>query len=208
MDQNLSAGTKQQVEEGIDIVRRGGIIAFPTDTVYGLGASIYNETAVRQIFTVKRRPLEMALPVLVASIEQLKDVTVTLPKVALYLAEYFWPGGLTMVLPKSEKVPDIVTAHENSIAVRVPDHPVPVAIIKGLGMPIIGTSANVHGKPSPVSAAEVRKQLGKKVDLIIDGGRSPGTRESTIIDLTGEKPVIIREGTITISELNRACKVI
>ncbi len=113
-----------------------------------------------------------------------------------------------MVLPKSEKVPDIVTAHENSIAVRVPDHPVPVAIIKGVGTPIIGTSANVHGKPSPVSAAEVRKQLGKKVDLIIDGGRSPGTRESTIIDLTGEKPVIIREGTITISELNRACKVI
>jgi L-threonylcarbamoyladenylate synthase len=123
------------------------------------------------------------------------------------LAQNFWPGALTLVLLKSKKVPDIVTANEKSIAVRIPAHAVPLALINRLGAPIIGTSANVHGKPSPVTAAEVRAQLGDKVDLIIDGGRCPGGKESTIVDVTGEMPVLLREGPVSFNEILRVCKV-
>jgi len=208
MAENLPEQLKQQVEKGTKILKRGGIIAFPTDTVYGLGASIFNETAVRRVFEVKQRPLDMALPVLIASAAQLRDVTVSLSEVVNCLARSFWPGALTLVLLKSEKVPGIVTANAKTIAVRVPAHPIPVALINRLGVPIIGTSANVHGKPSTVTAAEVRSQLGDKVDLIIDGGQCPGGEASTIVDMTGESPVILREGPTSFSEISRVCKVI
>jgi L-threonylcarbamoyladenylate synthase len=124
------------------------------------------------------------------------------------LAQNFWPGALTLVLLKSKKVPDIVTANGKTIAVRIPAHPVPVTLINRLGAPIIGTSANLSGKPSPVTAAEVRAQLGDKVDLIIDGGRCPGGEASTIVDMTGEMPVLLREGPVSFDEIMRVCKII
>jgi L-threonylcarbamoyladenylate synthase len=208
MPENLPEQLQQQIEEGAKILKRGGIIAFPTDTVYCLGASIFDEKAVRRVFEVKQRPFNMALPVIMTDVTQIKDVGVSLPEIATRLAQNFWPGALTLVIYKSKKVSDIVTANKNTIAVRVPDHPIPIAIINRLGVPLVGTSANVHGKPSPVTAAEVRSQLDDKVDLIIDGGRCPGGEASTIVDVTGEEPVILREGPIPFSEIKRVCKVI
>ncbi len=208
MTANLPEQLQQQIEEGAKILKRGGIIAFPTDTVYCLGASIFDEKAVRRVFEVKQRPFNMALPVIMTDVAQIKDVGVSLPEIATRLAQNFWPGALTLVIYKSKKVSDIVTANKNTIAVRVPAHPIPIALINRLGAPIVGTSANVHGKPSPVTAAEVRSQLGNKVDLIIDGGRCPGGEASTIVDVTGEEPVILREGPVSFSEIRRVCKVI
>jgi L-threonylcarbamoyladenylate synthase len=195
-----------QVEKGIEILKQGGIVIFPTDTVYGLGASVFNEKAVRRVFEVKNRPLSMALPVLVSGIAQLKEIVTDMPDIVDRLAKRFWPGALTLVLFKSGKVPGIVTADEPTIAVRIPAHLVPLALIEGLGAPIIGTSANISGQPSPVTADSARRQLADKVDLIIDGGTSPGGKESTILDLTKGKPVILREGPISLSDILRMTK--
>ncbi len=176
--------------------------------MYGLGASIYNEKAVRRIFEVKQRPLNMALPILVSGIEQLKTVAVNITGTVECIVKHFWPGALTLVLLKSAKVSGIVTANGTTVAVRMPAHTVPLAIIKGLDIPIIGTSANLSSKPSPITAAEVGSQLGGKVDMIIDGGTPPGGRESTILDLTQDQPVILRQGTITLESINAACNMI
>jgi L-threonylcarbamoyladenylate synthase len=158
--------------------------------------------AVARIYAVKSRPQNMALPLLVASTAQISEVAQRIPSVAWRLIEHFWPGALTIVLPRSEAVPPIVTGGEATVAVRIPAHPVPIALIEGLGTPIIGTSANLSGRPSPLTAEEVRSQLGNKVDLIIDGGRCPG-QESTIVDVTGETPVILRPGAISREEIEQ-----
>jgi L-threonylcarbamoyladenylate synthase len=199
----LSIDLRNQVEVGISILKRGGIVAYPTDTVYGLGASSVIESAVRQVYQVKRRPMEMAFPLLLAHVSQLSEVAVKIPPVALHLAESFLPGALTLVLRKSGSVSDVVTAGEQTIAVRIPAHPVPVALSEGLGAPILGTSANVSGQPSVTTAGEVKTQFGDQLDLIIDGGRSPGGKESTIVDVSGETPTVLRLGAIGLDELKR-----
>jgi len=195
---SLHKSIREQVEKGISILRQGGIIAYPTDTVYGLGASSSIPKAIEKIYSMKNRPLDLPLPLLAADISQVKDIAHSLPDVAELFMEKFFPGALTLVLPASDKIPGIITAGGISVAVRIPDHPVPIALAKGLGSPIIGTSANLSGLPSPQSAEEVYTQLGDTVDFIIDGGRSPGSKESTIIDVTEDKPVILREGAISI----------
>jgi L-threonylcarbamoyladenylate synthase len=200
---SVSTSIQQQVKEAITILKKGGIVAFPTDTVYGLGASVNILHAVERIYQVKERPPSMALPILIAHISQINDVASSVPVVAWLLARSFLPGALTLVLYKSKLIPDIVTAGDKTVAVRVPAHPVPIALIEGLGAPIGGTSANTSGKPSALTADEVQNQLGSKVDLIIDGGRCPGGKESTVIDVTMEPPVILREGAISIEELKR-----
>ncbi len=206
----MSAGIPPQVQEqvnkGIAILRKGGIIAYPTDTVYGLGASIDCPEAIERIYRVKERPKTMALPLLLASISQIHDVAVTVPDIAFRLARRFLPGALTLVLFKSGSVPDIVTAGGKTVAVRVPAHPVPIALIEGLKAPIVGTSANLSGKPSPQTAGEVCDQLGDRLDLIIDGGRCPGGVESTVVDVTREPPVILRVGAISIEEIRKVSK--
>ena len=197
-----SSDTQRQIEKGIAILRRGGLVAFPTDTVYGLGASMTLPQAVARIYAVKSRPQSMALPLLVASTAQVSAVAQQVPSVAWRLIERFWPGALTIVLHRSEAVPLIVTGGEATVAVRIPAHPIPIALIEGLGTPIIGTSANLSGHPSPLTAEEVHSQLGNKVDLIIDGGRCPG-QESTIVDVTGGTPVIRRAGAISREEIEQ-----
>ncbi|MFC1926850.1 L-threonylcarbamoyladenylate synthase [Chloroflexota bacterium] len=195
----------KQVKIAIDILVKGGIVAYPTDTVYGLGASSRDEGAVGKVYGVKKRSREMALPLLISDKSELEKVASVIPEMAWRLAERFMPGGLTLVLKKSDSVSDTITACWDTVAVRVPDHPVPIALIRGLGAPLIGTSANVSGSPSPVTAREVRGQLGEGVDLIIDGGRCPGGIESTIVDVSGEIPAIIREGAITRHEIEEVC---
>ena len=128
-----------------------------------------------------------------------------MPQIAWLLARSFLPGALTLVLPKSKSVPDIITAGGTTVAVRVPAHPVPAALVQGLGAPIVGTSANLSGKPSSLTADEVYSQFGDKIDFVIDGGRCLGAKESTIVDVTGEVPVILREGAISRNELKRVC---
>ena len=204
MGTKRSASVREQVEKGISILKRGGVVAFPTDTVYGLGVSIGIKQAVERVYRIKRRPNNRALPLILADLSQIDGVARSVPPLARLLAEKFWPGPLTLVLFKSDSVPDIVTGNSGTVAVRIPAHPIPVALARGLGMPLIGTSANLSGQPSALTAEEARAQLGDRVDLIIDG-ECPGGKESTIVDLTGETPVIRREGALSREELIQIC---
>jgi len=199
-----SVDIEEQVERGVAILRRGGIVAFPTDTVYGLGVSAYNEPAVKRLYRLKQRPEARPLPILVADMAQMAEVAGVLPPVARKLADSFLPGALTLVLPRSERVPDVITGSK-TVAVRIPAHPVAIALIRGLGSPIVGTSANLSGRPSALTAEEVYSQFGDRLGLVIDGGRCPGGRESTIVDVTGAKPRVLREGAISRQQLEQVC---
>jgi L-threonylcarbamoyladenylate synthase len=159
--------------------------------------------AVDRIFQVKGRPKGMALPVLLADMKQIEKIVTDFTPAAQQLAKEFFPGALTIILPKNDGVPDIITGGGKTIAFRIPNHPVPLAIVKGLGKPIVGTSANLSGHPSGLTAAAVREQIGDKIDMVIDGGKCPGGIESTVIDLSGEKPVIRRQGVIPIEKLRK-----
>ncbi len=206
MSVKLPPDIQRQVDRGISILKRGGIVAFPTDTVYGLGACANLYQAVERVYQVKERPRNMALPLLLAHTLQISEVAEPVPLIAWLLAHTFLPGALTIVLHKSNSVPDIITGGGITVAVRIPAHPIPVALADGLGMPIVGTSANLSGKPSVLTADKVYSQFGDKIDLVIDGGRCTGGRESTIVDVTGEIPVVLREGAISREELKQVCK--
>jgi len=197
---------EQQIEQAIEILKRGGIVAFPTDTVYGLGANALEEGAVLRVYEAKGRPRHLALPLLLADISQIAAVARPVPEIAWRLAQRFLPGGLTLVLHKASSVSTVVSGGGEKIAVRVPKHPVPLALIEGLGAPITGTSANLTGSPSPATAEEVHQQMGDRVDLVIDGGRCPGGMDSTVLDLTGETPRILREGAISREEIEKVCQ--
>jgi len=199
---------ERQIKSGIAILKDGGLVAFPTDTVYGLGACFDNPDAVKRIYEVKKRPYDMALPLLVADELQIREITEYIPDIAVLLIKKLLPGGLTLVLPKAESVPAIVTGGGKTVAVRITGHPVAIALIRGVGKPITGTSVNVSGKPSALTAEEARLQLGDKVDLIIDGGRCGGGIESTIIDVTGDIPRLLREGVISKAEIEKVCRII
>jgi L-threonylcarbamoyladenylate synthase len=198
---------KGRIDRGVAILRRGGLVAFPTDTVYGLAACYSDYKAVERIYRLKKRPQNMALPLLLAEVAQMAEIAESVPPVAWLLAKRFMPGALTLVLPKSQAVPDIITGGDRTVAVRIPAHPVPVALIRGIGEPVIGTSANVSGQPSAVTAGEVHSQFGDEIDLVIDGGRCPGGVESTIVDVTGEVPKVLREGAISRQELTQVYKI-
>ena len=201
----LSPGVQQQVDRGISILKQGGIVAFPTDTVYGLGACANLHHAVERVYQVKERPRSMALPLLLAHTSQINEVAEPVPPIAWRLACKFLPGALTIVLHKSNSVLDIITGGGITVAVRIPAHPIPVALAQALGTPIVGTSANLSGKPSALTANEVHSQLGDGIDFVIDGGQCPGGKESTIVDVTGETPVVLREGAISREELKQVC---
>lgn len=208
MFSELAPEMQKQVESGIAILKEGGLVAFPTDTVYGLGACFNNLAAVERIYRVKQRLHSMGLPLLVADESQINEVAEQVPQAAWLLVRRFMPGGLTLVLPKDKSVPDIVTGGGKTVAVRIPDHPVPIALIRGLGKPVIGTSANVSGRQSALTAGEVRLQFGDGVDMVIDGGKCVGGKVSTIIDFTGDVPKILREGAISRAELENVCSII
>jgi len=193
---------EKQTDAGIEILKRGGIIAYPTDTVYGLGANITLTDAVDRVYAVKSRPRNMAFPLLVSSIAEIEILAAEVTPLARVLIETYMPGALTIVLKASDSVPPYLRTEAGTVALRIPAHPVPIALIRGIGAAIVGTSANLSGRPSPVTAEEVDAQLGNRVDMIIDGGRCPG-KESTIVDVTGEKPIILREGIISKQEIMR-----
>jgi len=194
-----------QIQQAIDILRRSGLVAYPTDTVYGLGASCLDEAAVAKVYEAKGRPRHLALPLLLSHASQMESVAEFVPEIAWRLAERFLPGGLTLVLHKAPWLPSVLTGGGDKIAVRVPNHPVPIALVQGLGTPITGTSANITGSPSLLTAEEVHKQMGARVDLVVVGGRCPGGVESTVLDVTERLPRILRQGVIPWEEIEGMC---
>ena len=199
----ISSRLQQQIEKAAVIMKAGGVVAFPTDTVYGLGACLYDHKAVDRIYEIKQRPRYLSLPVLLAEESQLDTVASSVPEIARLLMERFWPGGLTIVLHKAMVFPCNSIANENTIAVRIPAHPVPLALIKQAAVPIIGTSANVSSQPSALKAEDVEEQLDGTVDFIIDGGTCPGGVESTVVDVTQSDPVVLRQGIVPEKEIRK-----
>jgi len=196
---------ERKIHQAIETLKNGGIVAFPTDTVYGLGANASSHDAILRIYEAKRRPRRLALPLLLADVSQIPSLARDIPEIAWLLAKHFLPGSLTLVLYKSPSVSSLITGGSEKIAVRVPDHPIPIALLDGLDAPITGTSANLTGRPSPLTTQEVHNQLGDRVDLIIDG-ECPGGVASTVIDITTDPIRILREGAISSEEISRVCK--
>jgi L-threonylcarbamoyladenylate synthase len=192
------------MDEPAERLRAGGLVAFPTDTVYGVGVLASEAEAVQRLFEAKRRPRDKAIPILLASAEQLERVVSEVPEAARRLAAAFWPGALTLVLRKGEGFESAALAGGDTVAVRVPDHPVARELIERAGEPLAGTSANLSGQPSPLTAEEVREQLGEAVDTVVDGGRCRGEVPSTVVDTTVEPLRVLREGPISRDDLERA----
>ncbi len=182
------------------ILRQGGLVCYPTDTVYGIGAAAGDDGAVRRLFAVKGRSPSKALPLLLADAADAARVAEVTP-LARTLAARFWPGALTIVMRKAAAYRSLALGDGASVALRVPDHDLVRAIVHGLGEPMTGTSANRAGAPAPVSAAEVAFQMGEMVDMVIDGGPSRSRQESTVIDITGDTPQILREGAVSRGEV-------
>ena len=189
------------VQEAVLVLAKGGLVAFPTDTVYGLGAHPLIERAVKKLYEVKGRPEEKALPLLLADNSQLELAAKTIPEIAHLLAERFFPGALSLVLFKSDAIPDWVTGGDAKVALRVPNHSVPRSLARSLGFPIIGTSANRSGLPPACDAHEVIEQLGSAIDVLLDGGPCPGGIPSTVLDVTVSPPRILREGTVSSQDI-------
>jgi L-threonylcarbamoyladenylate synthase len=195
----LSSRSPDMLQQALEVLNRGGLVAFPTDTVYGVGTLVFNAPAVESIYTAKNRPFEKAIPVLLGDTKDMEKVGMDIPEIAYRLAYRFWPGPLTVVIPKQTTLPDSVSA-TSTVGVRVPDHEVARALLRAVG-PMAVTSANISGQPSPSTAQEVFAQLGRRIDLIIDGGTTPGGVPSTVIDCTGKDLKILREGTISLEAI-------
>ena len=197
----LSAAAPQSAQLAADIIKNGGLVAIPTETVYGLGANGLDPSAVAKIFLAKGRPQDNPLILHVAEASQLDSLCHSIPDSARLLAEKFWPGPLTMVLPARDIVPESTRAGLPTVAVRCPDHPVTREIIRLAGVPVAAPSANISGKPSTTSAAHVLHDHAGRIDAVVDGGASRVGVESTIVDLTGDKPRLLRPGGITPEQL-------
>ncbi len=193
----------QRINEAVEVLRRGGLVALPTETVYGLGADAENELAVRRIFAVKGRPASHPLIVHLASAAQVRGWAREVPAQLDALARAFWPGPLTVVLWRSERVSDAVTGGQDTVAVRVPDHPLTLEVLSAFGGGVAAPSANRFGRVSPTTAEHVRAELGRDVDVVLDGGPCAVGVESTIVDLTSAQPRILRPGGVPREDLRR-----
>jgi L-threonylcarbamoyladenylate synthase len=183
------------------VLRAGGLVAFPTETVYGLGVDAFDPVAVGRVFAAKGRPADNPLIVHLAEMAQLPRVVARITPLARSLAAAFWPGPLTLVLAAADVVPAATTGGLSTVAVRVPDHPVATALLTLADLPVAAPSANRSGRPSPTTAEHVAADLGAEVDVILDGGACPVGVESTVVDARGDRPVVLREGTITREDL-------
>jgi len=186
------------------MLQDGQPVCFPTDTVYGIGVHAFQPEAVERLYTLKGRPWDLPIPLLLPDAVLLELACIEIPPVAWRLAEHFWPGGLSLVLRRSMAVPDVVAAGGATVAVRVPDHAWVRELCRQLGAPLAATSANLHGQPSPTTAEEVRDTMGGRVPLILDGGTCQGGVASTVLDLTVTPPAILRQGPIGAQQLVKA----
>ena len=187
----------ERIEEAAGVIREGSLVAFPTDTVYGLGADAFNEEAVERIFKVKRRSKDKPLSILVSSFAEIETLVEEILPQALVLAGCFWPGALTLVFKAGLKVPALLTSGSNKVGIRIPDNKIALALIEAGGTPLIGSSANLSGHPEPLGAEEVGRDLAGEIELIIDGGKVKLGRPSTVIDISNSPPQILRRGIIS-----------
>jgi L-threonylcarbamoyladenylate synthase len=201
MTKILPANSRKSIRAACHLMQEGEVVAFPTDTVYGLGAKAFERFGVRQIFELKKRPNDKGLPVFIAQVDDLNLVARRVPNAIWPLLQQFWPGALTVVLPKVAALPDDVTGGQDTVAVRIPDHPVCFDLLVKMGCPLAVTSANRSGLPTPSTAPGVAAQLGDELPLILDGGRSPGSQPSTIIDLSVSPPRLLRLGPVSLATL-------
>lgn len=190
-----------QIATAAEILRRGGLIAFPTETVYGLGADADKEAAVRKIFAAKGRPADHPVIVHLHEAHQIRDWAVEIPQAAWKLSDAFWPGPLTMILKRSGRASDVVTGGLDTVGLRVPSHPVARELLKRFGGAIAAPSANRFGRVSPTTAEHVRQEFGDALDLILDGGNCEVGLESTIVDLSGHALAILRPGFVTAEQI-------
>ncbi|PNV62305.1 threonylcarbamoyl-AMP synthase [Clostridium sp. chh4-2] len=194
---------EEELQEAAQIIRDGGLVAFPTETVYGLGANALDEQAARKIYEAKGRPSDNPLIAHVSSLEELKPLVKEIPEAAKKLMDAFWPGPMTMIFPKSGVVPYGTTGGLDTVAVRMPSDPVARALISLAGVPIAAPSANTSGRPSPTTAQHVWQDMEGKIEMILDGGPVGIGLESTIVDVTGEIPTILRPGAVTMEMLKK-----
>ena len=194
--------SKEQISRAAEILKNGGLVAIPTETVYGLAANAFDKEAIRKIFLAKGRPMDNPLIVHIADIQMLSKLVADFPKTAKKLSETFWPGPLTMILPKSEKIPDEVSAGLPTVAIRRPSHPVALELIKVSGLPLAAPSANRSGSPSPTTAQHVLSDLDGQIDAVLDGGPCSVGLESTVIALEGNTPRILRPGGVTAEQIS------
>lgn len=189
------------IERAVSIIEEGGIVAFPTESFYGLGVDATNSSSLERLFRVKKRDPSLPILILISSIKELSKYTASIPPKALDLGRRFWPGGLTMVLQSSQSLPSALTAGTGKIGIRISSHPVAHALTLALNAPVTGTSANISGKPPCTRADQVVECFSGKVDLILDGGITKGTQPSTILDVTSDPPLLIRKGIIRAEEI-------
>ena len=201
------AKISDSLERAVEILRAGGVIAIPTDTVYGIAANALDVDAVRRVFELKGRADTSPSPVLIADAEDLFRYAEDVSEDAIALARAFWPGGLTIVARRSERIPSIVAGGLDTVGLRVPDHPTPRALAVALGAPITGTSANVSGTPPLTSVTDVAGALGDRLDMALDGGQLPASQPSTVIDATTTPARILREGAVSRAEIERVARV-
>ena len=205
MMENLTTQSPDwQMKQAANLLRDGKLVAFPTETVYGLGADANNPAAIAKVFVAKNRPSNHPLIVHIAALKQLSDWATDIPPAAMTLAKNFWPGPLTMILTKKAGVADIITAKQNTIAIRLPNHPLTLAMLQQFGGAIVGPSANIHGHISPTCAEHVQADLGNKVDLILNGDDCNIGIESTIVSFVNNIPAILRQGSITAEDITNA----
>ena len=200
----LVASASGAIARAWEVLRAGGLVAFPTDTVYGVGALAFDGEAVESIYAAKDRPVEKAIPVLLGDAVDMGKVAIDIPEAALRLAARFWPGPLTILVPKRLDLPEAVSA-TSTVGVRVPDHAVARSLLRAAG-PMAVTSANISGAQSPVTAQEVFAQLGGRIPLILDGGKTPGGVPSTLVDCTAPELRVLRKGPIALDSLQSALR--
>lgn len=197
----LPASSPEALERAAVLLRQGQVVAFPTDTVYGVGCDLWQPAAIERLYQAKQRPYEMAIPVLVASLSAVHQVAQNLGEAFEILARRFWPGELTLVVPRREQVPDILCAGGPTIAVRMPNHGVLLQLLEMLGGALAVTSANLSGRPAPCSADEVLRDLRSRIPLILYGDRCSGGVASTIIDCVAQPPILLRTGNLCLDAL-------
>jgi len=200
---NLKNPETSKIKEAASIIKKGGLVAFPTETVYGLGANGLDKKAVKKIFIVKKRPQDNPLILHISEIKQIYSLVNEIPNNAKKLVKQFWPGPLTIIFKKTKIVPDIVTCGLDAVAIRMPDNKIALELIKHAGVPIAAPSANISGRPSPTNAKHVADDLTGSIDMLIDGGTVNIGIESTVIDLTQNPPVILRPGKITQKQIEK-----
>jgi L-threonylcarbamoyladenylate synthase len=200
----LVAPEAAALARAVEALERGRLIAFPTDTVYGVGAHGFFPKAVQDLYAIKGRPGHMPIPLLVPDAATVELLCEEIPASAWAIMERFWPGALSLVLRRASIVPDAVTAGGPTVAVRMPDQPLICRLMRQLGAPLAATSANPHGRPAPVAASQVQRWLGGRLSLILDGGHCPGGTASTVVDMTTSPPAILRHGPVSAEMLSEA----